>query len=322
MFALSHFSVNQNRADSSMLNLATIPSASSELTMPLAQRTVAIVVDSAASLPPGFSQQRGIFIAPMTVTLDGYSYRDGIDITTNEFYRRLRTASTSPTTSAPSTAAYMEAFHLASKEHEAILCVSAGERFSASFDAAALAAVEARHLLPSTEIRLLDSQAAAGSQALATLEAWRAAQEGATLARAEMLATRVVDRVSLLAFVDTLRYLRRSGRVPLVAHLGASLLRIKPLFKLEKSEITTMARLRTRRAGIRRMLGLMRDKVSTDKVHAAVMHADAPEDAESIRRSIETDFDCAELYISEFTPAMGAHIGPGLLGIAFWSESA
>ena len=69
------------------------------------------------------------------------------------------------------------------------------------------------------------------------------------------------------------------------------------------------------------MLNLMREKVSTDKLHAAVMHADAPEDAETIRHSIETDFDCAELYISEFTPAMGAHIGPGLLGIAFWSES-
>lgn len=280
---------------------------------------VAIVVDSAASLPPRFSENGGIYVVPMTVILDGEPYRDGIDITTADFYRRLRTASSSPTTSAPSAAAYIDAFRLASKEHEAILCITAGARFSASLDFAASAAEQARALFPPAEIRILDSQAAAGSQALAALEAWRAAQQGATLARAEMNAIRVIDKVSLLAFVDTLRYLRRSGRVPLAAHIGASLLRIKPLFKLQRSEITTLARLRTRRAGIRRMLELMKDEAGAGAVHAAVMHADAPEDAESIRQSIEADLDCAELYISEFTPAMGAHIGPGLLGIAFWS---
>ena len=176
--------------------------------------------------------------------------------------------------------------------------------------------------MPSTKIRVLDSQSAAGSQALIALEAWRAAQQGATLARAEMNATRVIERVSLLAFVDTLRYLRRSGRVPLAAHIGASLMKIKPLFRLQHSQITTVARPRTRRTGIRRMLELMRDDAGSGVIHAAVMHADAPEDAETIREFIAREYDCAELYISEFTPAMGAHIGPGLLGIAFWSESA
>lgn len=283
---------------------------------------VAIAIDSAASLPPGFAEQPGIFIVPMTVTLDGITYRDGIDITTAEFYRRLRTTPAAPTTSAPSAASYLDVFREASEEYEAILCITAGDRFSASFDSANLAAAEARNLLPALEIRILDSQSAAGSQALVALEAWRAAQQDATLARAEMNAIRVIDRVSLLAFVDTLRYLRRSGRVPLAAHIGASLMKIKPLFRLQHSQITTVARPRTRRTGIRRMLELMREDVGSRALHAAVMHADALEDAEAIRDSIARDYDCAELYISEFTPAMGAHIGPGLLGIAYWSESA
>ena len=288
--------------------------------MPTLPKT-AIVVDSAASLPPGFSERQGIYIAPMSVTLDGVSYRDGIDITAAEFYRRLRSTSSAPTTSAPSKSAYLDVFRLAAQRHEAVLCVTAGARFSASLDSAESTAAEMRTLLPSVEIRLLDSQAAAGSQALAALEAWRAAQQGATLARAEMLATRVIERVRLLAFVDTLRYLRRSGRIPLAAHIGASIMRIKPLFELRRSEITTLARLRTRRSGIRRMLELTRNEAGPGALHAAVMHADAPEDAESIRDAIAVDFDCAELYITEFTPAMGAYIGPGLLGIAFWSES-
>lgn len=285
-------------------------------------RKVAIVVDSAASLPSGFARRPGIYVTPMTVTIDGESYRDGIDITTAEFYRRLRNSTSPPTTSAPSVSAFLDCFRLAAEEHDSILCLTASSRFSASLDSASLAAEEARASTPLAEMRLLDSQAAAGSQSLAALEAWRAAQESATLARVEMRAIRVIERVRLLAFVDTLRYLRRSGRVPLAAHIGASLMMIKPLFELRHSEITTVARPRTRRTAIRRMLELMRDEAGTGALHATVMHADALEDAEDIRQTIAKNYDCAELFISEFTPAMGAHIGPGLLGIAFWSESA
>ena len=136
-----------------------------------------------------------------------------------------------------------------------------------------------------------------------------------------MNAMRVIERVSLLAFVDTLRYLHRSGRVSLVAYIGASLMMIKPLFRLRHSEIATLSRPRTRRTAIRRMLELMKEGAGAGTLHAIVMHADALKDAESIRQSIADEFDCAELYVSEFTPAMGAYIGPGLLGIAFWSES-
>lgn len=304
-----------------MLDLSAIPFRPCNSTMPILPK-VAIVVDSAASLPPGFSESPGVFVVPMTVTMDGISYRDGIDITATDFYRGLRRASSSPTTAAPSSAAYIDAFRSAAEQYDSILCITAGERFSSSFDLATDAAGEARAQLPAVDIRILDSQAAAGSQALAALQAWREAQQGSTLARVEMNAIRVIERVSLLAFVDTLRYLHRSGRVPLVAHIGASLMMIKPLFRLRHSEIETLARPRTRRTAIRRMLELMRDEAGSGALHAAVMHADVPKDAESIRQSIADDFDCAELYVSEFAPAMGAHIGPGLLGIAFWFESA
>ena len=272
-------------------------------------------------MPSGFSERPGFYVAPMTISIDGASYRDGIDITTAEFYRRLRNAETPPTTAAPPSGAFLDCFRLAAAKHESVLCLTASSRFSASLDAASLAAEDARKSTALSEIRILDSQAAAGSQALAALEAWRAAQQGATLARAEMRATRVIDRVQLLAFVDTLRYLRRSGRVPLAAHIGASLMMIKPLFKLQRSEIATIERPRTRRTAVRRMLELMRAETASRSIHAAVMHADALDDAETIRQTIAQNYDCAELYVSEFTPAMGAHIGPGLLGVAFWSES-
>ena len=311
-----------------MLDLHAIPFRSCNTPMPTpppivptTTPKVAIVVDSAASLPAGFAENSGIFVVPMTLTIDDVSYRDGIDITATEFYRRLRNTSSSPTTAAPSSAEYLDTFLRAAEQYDSVLCITAGERFSSSFDAASAAAEEARGQFSAVEIRILDSQAAAGSQALVASQAWREAQQGATLARVEMNAIRVIERVSLLAFVDTLRYLHRSGRVPLVAHIGASLMMIKPLFRLRHSEFATVARPRTRRTAIRRMLELMKDEAGRGALHAAIMHADSPKDAESIRQSVADDFDCAELYISEFTPAMGAHIGPGLLGIAFWSES-
>ena len=283
--------------------------------------STAIIVDSAASLPPDAANLSGVFKVPMTLTLDGASYLDGQDITPTQFYRRLRAADALPATSAPPPARYAAAFRRAAERHSAILCIATGARFSAAMDSAAIAAAEFSKQRPEVPIRLLDSAAAAGSVALAALNAWRAAHRGAPLADAEAAATRVLEQARLLAFVDTLRYLWKSGRVPAAAHLGASLLRIKPLFELAGGEVTTLARPRTRRGATRRMLELMREDAGDGAIHAAVMHADAAQDAQALRARIAADFHCAELFVSEFTPVMGAHIGPGVLGVAYWRET-
>lgn len=283
--------------------------------------STAIIVDSAASLPPDAANLSGMFIVPMTLTLDGASYLDGQDITPTQFYRRLRATDALPATSAPPPARYAAAFRRAAARHSAILCIATGARFSAAMDSAASAAAEFRKERPEVPLRLLDSAAAAGSVALAALNAWRTAQQGASLANTEAAAAQVLEQARLLAFVDTLRYLWKSGRVPAAAHLGASLLRIKPLFELAGGEVSTLARPRTRRSATRRMLELMREDAPDGAIHAAVMHADAAQDAQALRARIAADFHCAELFVSEFTPVMGAHIGPGVLGVAYWRET-
>ncbi len=285
------------------------------------RKKIGIVVDSAASLPSGAADSGGIYIVPMTLTLDGVTYIDGQDIAPTAFYRLLRASSAAATTAAPSSGRYSEVFHAAASSHDAIVCITTGGRFSASLDTATTAAAELRTALPELRIRILDSQAAAGSQGLAALAAWRAAQSGASMDACVAAAECVIERVQLLAFVDTLRYLRRSGRVPAIAHAGASLLRIKPLFRLADGEVATIARPRTQRSAIRRLLEQMRRDASDGTLHATVMHADAPALAEILRQHIAADFQYAELFVSEFTPVMGAHIGPGMLGVAYWSES-
>jgi DegV family protein with EDD domain len=285
-----------------------------------AKSRTAIVVDSAASLPEATLGQQGLYIAPMSLTLGDGSYLDRRDITPTEFYRLLRESDSLPTTSAPAPASFLDAFRQAAQGDESVLCLTLASRFSASADSARTAAQEAASELPGIEIRVLDTESAAGGEGLVAMEAWRAAQRGESLDEVEAAARMVVSRVRLLAFLDTLYYLWKGGRVPQIAHLGASLLRLKPVFELVRGEVHTLSRPRTRQRAMRRLVELMHERTSPGPVHATIMHADSAKNAEEIRQRVEAEFDCRELFISEFTPAMGAHIGPGLLGIAFWNE--
>jgi len=256
----------------------------------------------------------------MSLVLNGKSYLDGIDLAPTDFYRLLRESSTLPTTSAPPPARFLEAFQQASEYADSVLCIAVASRFSSSLDSARDAARDASEILPDTRIEVLDSESAAGGEGLIALEAWRAAKNGADLERVLKRAKAISEKVRLLAFVDTLYYLWKGGRVPRLAHAGTSLLKLKPVFELAQGDVNNLARPRTTRRAIGRLVELMHDRVSSEVVHATVMHADAANAAEELRVRVESEFDCAELFVSEFTPVMGAHIGPGLVGVAFWCE--
>ena len=285
--------------------------------------TVAIVVDSAASLPADAKQYRRLYVVPMLLHFGETTYMDGDQYSPTSFYRTLRRTSKVPTTSAPPPASYLDAFRRASEDARSILCLTVASRFSASFASAETAAKELHAERPAVEIRVLDSDNAAGAEGLIALESWRAASRGGTLDDVVAAAETIMPRVRLLAFVDTLRFLWKSGRVPGIAHAGTSILQIKPLFELFQGGISTVARPRTHRRAMTRLLALMRERVGSGcRLHATVMHADDLDSAQELLKRIETDHVCDELFISEFSPVLGAHTGPGLLGVAFWSRSA
>ena len=281
---------------------------------------VAIVVDSAASLPPDMHLRAQLYVVPMRLMFGGRTYLDGLDLSPTAFYRMLRESREIPTTSAPSPSSFLEAFRQAEKESEAALCLTVASRFSASFNSAMTAVDEAKDALPGFEVSVLDTETAAGGEGLVAVEAWRSATKGGGLAEALATAQNIIPRVKLLACVETLQYLRRSGRVPAIAQAGASLLRIKPIFELAQGNVHTMARPRTHKRAVKRLVELMRDRVEPGRVYATIMHADAADEAEELKRQVEAELYCQELFISEFTPVIGAHIGPRLLGVAFRSE--
>ena len=284
------------------------------------RRALALIVDSAASLPVDAASHDLMHVVPMRLMMGGKSRRDGEDVSSADFYRHLRTAKELPTTSAPSPSSFLSAIRSAADDAAAILCMTVSPRFSSTFEAASSAVDTARGELPGTDFEVMDTRSAAGGEGLVVTSALRALVSGHGLHETMAVAKEVVGRVSLLAYLDTLHYLWKGGRVRRLAHAGTALLNIKPLFELRQGDVKGIAHPRSRRRALDRLVQLTHERAPVGLLHAAVMHADDPEGAERLRLRLVAEFDCAELYASEFSPVMGVHTGPGLVGVAFWSE--
>ena len=284
-------------------------------------RKVAIVTDTTACVPQEQVTKYDIEVVPVQLIFEDRTYRDGIDISPSEFYALLRQAEKMPTTSASSPNPYLEAYQKASQKAPSILCLTEPSRFSAMFDSARVAKEMARKTLRNVVIEVLECTTAAAGQGLVALAAAKTAALGKTLNEVTEVARSTMSRVNLFATLDTLNYLAKSGRVPQAAALVNSLLSIKPIFTLNHSEARTVALPRTTKSAIKRMLKLMEaEAVKGQPLHVAVMHADALEQAVTLKNRIASQFECTEIFITEFTPVMGVHTGPGLIGIAFYGE--
>ena len=281
---------------------------------------IAVVVDSSSCLPRAFLDEWHISVVPHELIIDDQAYRDGIDIGPAEFYQILQKNHKVPTTSSPTPDRFLEVFRCASAGATGIVCITLSGNFSATHHAACVAAEMAQDEIAGCSVAVVDSKAAAGAEGLIALEAAMLAQAGAELEQVVSRVEELIPKVNLLAFLDTLYYLRKSGRVPRVAAWAGSLLGIKPLTELHLGAARVLEKPRSRARATKRMLGVMRDRVGEMPVHVNVMHAHAEADAEQLCRQIEVEFSCREVFVSEFTPVMGAHLGPGLLGLAFYTD--
>ena len=282
---------------------------------------VAIVTDSIACIPKEAIEKYGIEVVPIQLIFGDRTYRDGVDISPAEFYTLLRKAEKLPTTAGAVPGAFLEALRKVSKKTKSILCVTVSAKLSGMFDSARQAIEIAKGELPGVIIKLLDSKTAAAAQGLVVLAAARAAASGKSLTEVVEATKSVIQRVHLLGMLDTLHYLVKGGHVPKAAALAGSLLKIKPIFTITEGEAHPVTNPRTVPGGMKRMLQVMEQKiVKGQPLHAAVMHADALDRATELRNQLSSRFDCAELFITEFTPVMGAHTGPGVIGVAFYSE--
>ncbi len=281
---------------------------------------VAVVTDTTACIPRDKVAQYAIELVPVELVFDGRLYRDGIDITPDQFYRMLQAAEKLPTTSGALAGPFLEAYRRASRRAKAVLCITESSRFSGMYNSACLAKELFKKDPAAVDIEVLECSTAAAGQGLVVMAAARAAAIGKSLTAVADIVRRLMPRVHLFASLDTLNYLVKSGRVPQAAALVNSILKIKPVFSINGGEAHTIALPRSIDSAMKRILRLMKERVKKEQpLYAAVMHADAAELAETLRQQVASRFNCTEIFITEFTPVMGVHTGPGVIGVAFYS---
>jgi DegV family protein with EDD domain len=275
---------------------------------------IIVVTDSAANVPADLARKLDIRIVPIVLALDGHTFRDGIDITPGDVYRWLRDSRHLPTTSAPSVGDFLRTYAAAGSEASGIVSIHPSPKLSATFGIA----MTASRLVDGVPIRIVDSHSAAMGQGFVVLEAARAAAEGADLEGVAARAQEVAPNIRLLATIATLEYLHRGGRIGGAVTLLGTMLQIKPVLYLADGHVDVFARPRTQSKAIDAMLQQMAREVNRQPIHVAILHADVPEEAEELRQKVAERFDCAELYVTEMTPVMGAHTGPGVLGVVYY----
>jgi len=164
----------------------------------------------------------------------------------------------------------------------------------------------------------LDSNTATPAEGFVALAGARAAAEGKNLAEVVDAAMEVRDKVSVIVLLDTIRHVYRSGRVPKIASQVGSILNIRPIFTVSQT-VHFAGAVRNRKHGIERILQMIREKVGQNSVHVAVMHAYAPDEGEKLKERVSAEFNCVELWLTEFSPIIGYACGTGAIGLAFYT---
>jgi DegV family protein with EDD domain len=278
---------------------------------------IAVVTDSAANLPSELARRNNISVIPLNLHWYGRTFHDGIDLTAGELYRLLRSdAGELPSSSSPSVGDFLRVFLQLADSSEGVVSIHLASTLSATWAAAQQAAL----LVENRRVRVIDSRSATMGCGFVALAAARAAAKGADIEEVTAAAYAIADRVHVYGVVDSLRYVQRSGRVPAIAAVAGSLLDIHPLLYVENGRAGLLKIQRTKRRAVQRLLDVIAEKAAGRPIHAAVMHADIPDEAAALRQRLAERCDCCELLLTEFTPVMGAHAGPGLLAVAFYPE--
>ncbi|BAZ97489.1 MAG: degV family protein [Dehalococcoides mccartyi] len=279
---------------------------------------VAIVTDTTACIPSELVRKYQIEVIPIDVVIDGKVYPDN-ELELGRFYRMLKESPLTAKTIGSVPGPYIEAFSRLASRTDQILCITEPVRFSGMFNAAQLAAMQVLEKQKNLCIKVIPCETAAAGLGLVVLEAARQAEAGKSLNNLVAQVNTLMQRVYLYATLDTFDYLIRGGRIPKIAALADSVLQIKPVFTLRNGDAQTIALPRTAEKALQNILDLMTEHVKgKGKLTAAVMHADALERAHNLEQSIKGKYPQAEILLMEFTPVMGVHTGPGVVGIAFY----
>ena len=282
-----------------------------------ARARIAVVTDSSAYPPQDLVAQYGIHVVPLILLMGDDSWRDGVDIDPPAFYELLRTSDHFPKSSQPSVTTFEELFMQLSGEMDGIVAILLSEELSGTLDSARAAAAN----LPNIPIEILDSRGCSMMTGFPVLAAAKAAATGGDLQTVAQAARDLIGRIHMIFIVDTLEYLHRGGRIGTASKLLGSALGIKPILEVKDGFVHAATKVRTRGKALARLYELVDERlVAGAASHMAVFNVAAPEEAARLADQLQVRFQPVEMILTECSPVMGAHGGPGMVGVVFYSE--
>jgi DegV family protein with EDD domain len=278
---------------------------------------IAIVTDSTAYIPKDLVEKYEIAVAPQISIWGETTYLDGIDIQPSEFYERLKTAKVMPTTSQATVAYFHKIFEPLAAEGRPIITITISEKLSGTLQSAR----QAKEMLPGATIELIDSGSAAMECGFQVLAAARAAEAGKSFEEVVALTQKAKDHTGVYFVVDTLEFLHRGGRIGGAQRLIGTALSMKPILVVANGQIEPFETVRTKKKAFERLLDIIEGEVSgKPNLRLASLHAAAEEDAHYLLEEASKRLNPIERVISEVSPVVGTHVGPGTVGLAFSTE--
>lgn len=277
---------------------------------------IAIVTDSTADLPLALRDELGITVVPLNVHFGDQVFRDQVDLSTGAFMERLTRSAVLPHTSQPSPGAFVTVYEELARDHDGIISIHISGKLSGTVQSAQLAKTQVRDRVP---IEVIDSRNASLGLGLQVLRAAELAGTGLDLADLARRLRDETDLYHLVFFVDTLEYLQRGGRIGRAAALAGSVLRLKPVLRIEEGQVVPHERTRTRARALAVLEQFVRSLARVERL--AVVHSTSPDDAERLASSLGALTPQNPPIIATFGPVVATHAGPGAVGvIAFEGE--
>ena len=280
---------------------------------------VALVTDSTAYIPPDLLKKYNIRVVPLVVVWGNESLADGVDIQPDEFYRRLQTAKTMPSTSQATVGSFLSVYRELLDEGRDVLTIVISSKLSGTYQSA----VQAREELGAGgRIAIVDSLTTSMEMGFHVLESARAAESGALLEECRRIAEEAKKHTGVVFAVDTLEFLHRGGRIGGASRFLGTALGIKPILEVRDGKVEALEKVRTRRRSLERIANIVIGRVGDRRpVRLAAVHANAPEDAAFVLEKASAALEPIETLISPVSPVIGTHTGPGTVGLAYMTGS-
>ena len=272
---------------------------------------VKIVIDSTADLPRAILDELGIDVVPLKVHFGQEVYCDGVDLTPEEFMRKLTESPTLPTTSQPSVGVFEEVYARLAREYEGIVSIHISARLSGTYGSAKAAAAS---ISPGRcRVEVIDSMTASMALGFIAMTAARAANDGQDVDKVVMVTRQVMHDVHVLFVPDTLEYLQKGGRIGRAQAMLGSLLDIKPVLKIEDGIVQPVEKVRTRARAMDRLYEFV--EFFPRVAEMALVHSASPAEIDSLLGRIDAVFPRDQIIVTRFGAVIGTHVGPGTIGV-------